>query len=87
MLVLVLVTVSFLSVCVSPVLVVLGLISVHSVPEHTLSPTDMDYLVLRFGSHRMYDIVLFMRRRPCRHSTHPVVGMMLCLHFIPDIEA
>ena len=39
MLVLVLVTVSFLSVCVSPVLVVLDLISVYSVPEHTLSPT------------------------------------------------
>jgi hypothetical protein len=50
-------------------------------------PNDMDYLVLRFGSHRMYDIVLFIRRRPCRHSTHPVVGMMLCLHFILDIEA
>ena len=36
-------------------------------------PNDMAYLVLRFGSHRMYDIVLFMRRRPCRHSTHDVV--------------
>ena len=39
MLVVVLVTVSFSSVCTSPVLVVLDLISVHSVPEHTLSPT------------------------------------------------